>query len=146
VREIGFVFALLIEIVSAFGPAGIVAYVDATAHKAGSMTGPDIARRGEPMPDTASIGEQGRVVKWVADRTEPTSDPSAVAIEDLHMDYEVWRLSNGLQSSSAGAFTDEFDRMRELPELAGKIRKFGSRYYGIGLIDRKIARLAKRKA
>ena len=150
VREIGFgfplVFALLIEIVSAFGPAGIVAYVDATAHKAGSKTEPDLARRGELMPGTASIGEQGRVVKWVAERTEPTSDPSAIAIEDLHMDYEVWCLSQGLQASSASAFTDEFDRMRELPELAGKIRKFGSRYYGIQLIDRKIAHLTKRKA
>ena len=26
----------------------------------------------------------------------------------------------------------EFDRVRGLPDLAGKIRKFGDRYYGIG--------------
>ena len=45
-----------------------------------------------------------------------------------------------------GDFADEFDRVREVPQLTGKIRKFSNRYYGIGLVDRKIARLTKRKA
>ena len=149
-REIGFGFplvcALLIEIVSAFGPVGIVAYVDATTRRPERVTGSDIARHGQLMPGQASIGEHGRVLNWVADRTEPTSDPSSVAIEDLYIDYEVWCLSTGLNSNSARAFANEFDRMRELPELGGRIRRFGSRYYGIRLTDRKIARLAKRKA
>jgi hypothetical protein len=46
---------------------------------------------------------------------------------------------------SRQAFAIEFDRVREVPQLEGKIRKFGSRYYGIRLIDRKIARLPTRK-
>jgi hypothetical protein len=32
------------------------------------------------------------------------------------------------------AFEEELDRARNLPELAGKIRKFGDRYYGIALV------------
>ena len=81
----------------------------------------------------------------MADRTEPTVDPSAITIEELLADYEVWCLGNGLQPLSRDDFTMEFDRVREVPQLEGKIRKFGSRYYGIRLIDRKIARLPTRK-
>jgi len=39
----------------------------------------------------------------------------------------------------------QFDQVREVPELAGKIRKFGSRYYGIRLLQQKIARLPTRR-
>jgi len=149
VRDIGFgfplVFAFLIEIVSAFGPAGIVAYADATKRN-GSTTQPDMARSGELLPAAASDGEQGRVVKWMTDRTEPTEDTSAITINDLHTDYEVWCFGKGVRAAALDGFASEFDRVREVPQLAGKIRKFGSRYYGIGLVDRKIARLTKRKA
>jgi hypothetical protein len=31
------------------------------------------------------------------------------------------------------AFARAFDRLREMPELTGKIRKFGTRYYGIAV-------------
>jgi hypothetical protein len=150
VREIGFgfplVFAFLIEIVSAFGPAGIVAYADATRKTMGATTQPDMARSGELLPAAASNGEHGRVVKWMADRTEPTVDTSAITIEEMHADYEVWCFERGLQATSLDAFTSEFDRVREVPQLAGQIRKFGSRYYGIGLVDRNVARLTKRNA
>jgi hypothetical protein len=149
VREIGFgfplVFALLIEIVSAFGPAGIVAYVEATSGKSSSTTEPDIARRGELIPATASSGEHGRVVKWMADRTEPTADPAAITINELHADYEVWCLGKGLRASLLGAFNDEFDRVREVPQLSDKIRKFSNRYYGIRLVNSNVARLPARK-
>ena len=153
VRDIGFgfplVFAFLIEIVSAFGPAGIVAYADAT-HRSrrspGSKTDPAMAGPGELLPAAASDGEPGRVVKWMADRTEPTGDTSATTIDELHADYEVWCLGRGLRAAALSDFANEFDRVREAPQLAGKIRKFSNRYYGIGLVDRKIARLTKRKA
>jgi len=153
VRDIGFgfplVFAFLIEIVSAFGPAGIVAYAEAThrtRRNPTSTTGPDMARSGELLPAAASSGEPGRVVNWMADRSEPTGDTSATTIDELHADYEVWCFGKGQRASVLSDFADEFDRVREVPQLAGKIRKFGSRYYGIGLVDRKIARLTKRKA
>lgn len=81
----------------------------------------------------------------MADRTEPTGDTSAITIDELQADYEVWCFGKGLRAIALDAFAIEFDRVREVPQLDGKIRKFGSRYYGIGLVDRKIARLTKRK-
>jgi len=151
VRDIGFgfplVFALLIEIVSAFGPAGVVAYAEATRRTSGvsSTTQPDTPRSGELLPAVASDGEHGRVVKWMADRTEPTGDTTAVPLEHLHADYEVWCIGKGMSAAKCDAFAQEFDRVREVPELAGKIRKFGSRYYGIRLVASNVAQLQPRK-
>ena len=151
-RDIGFgfplVFAFLIEIVSAFGPAGIVAYAEAThrtRRNPGSMTQLDMARSGELMPAAASSGEPGRVVKWMADRTEPTGDTSATTIDELHADYEVWCFGNGLRAIPADDFADEFDRVREVPQLTGKIRKFSNRYYGIRLVNSNVAPLPARR-
>ena len=77
VREIGFgfplIFALFVEIVSAFGPAGIVAYAEATRKTLGSATQPDMAGSGEHLPAVAREGELGRVVNWMAENTEPTA-------------------------------------------------------------------------
>jgi hypothetical protein len=150
VRDIGFgfplFFAFLIEIVSAFGPAGIVAYAEATRWKQeASPTQPDTARSGELVPADASSSEHGRVVKWMADRTEPTVDPAAVTTNELHADYEVWCLSKGLKATSQPSFNEEFDRVREVPQLSGQIRKFGNRYYGIRLVNSNVARLPPRK-
>ena len=141
------VFAFLIEIVSAFGPAGVVAYAEATrrASDVTSTTQPDTARSGELLPAAASDGEHGRVVKWMADRTEPTGDTSAIPLDDLHADYEVWCIAKNMNAAKCDAFGEEFDRVREVPELAGKIRKFGNRYYGIRLVASNIAQLQPRK-
>ena len=157
VADVGFglplFFALMIELVSAFGPLGIVAYAEATRQTApDTMSGSVAPSRDVSRPDAlrradASVIEQetGRVVQFMADRTEPTADPAAITIDELHSDYEVWCLSTGLQPLSREAFATEFDRVREVPQLEGKIRKFGSRYYGIRLIDRKVAKLPTRK-
>jgi hypothetical protein len=146
-------FALMIELVSAFGPLAIVAYAEATRHDRSDMptssvaAGRDVSRLGVLRRGEAPVFEQetGRIVQFMADRTEPTADPSAITIEELLADYEVWCLGNGLQALSRESFTVEFDRVREVPQLEGKIRKFGSRYYGIRLIDRKITRLPARR-
>lgn len=149
VRDIGFgfplVFAFLIEIVSAFGPAGIVAYTEATRKNVTSATEPDMARSGELVLAAASNGDLGRVVKWMADRTEPTGDTAAITINELHTDYEVWCFGQGLRAAALDDFANEFDRVREVPQLTGKIRKFGTRYYGIGLVTSNVMRLASRK-
>jgi len=151
VRDIGFgfplVFAFLIEIVSAFGPAGVVAYAEATRGSSdiSTVTRRDTARSGELLPAAASDGEHGRVVKWMADRTEPTGDTSAIAVEHLHDDYEVWCIGKNIRAAQRDAFGEEFDRVREVPELAGKIRKFGNRYYGIRLVASNIAQLQPRR-
>jgi hypothetical protein len=157
VRAVGFglplFFALMIETVSAFGPLAIAAYAEATRRQTTDDTsrtvaaGRAVSRFGEgSRPDATIIEpETGQVVHYMADRTEPTGDPAAVAFHELHSDYVRWCNANALQPLSRDVFTTEFDRVRELPQLEGKIRKFGSRYYGIRLIEPKIARLPARK-
>jgi hypothetical protein len=157
VRAVGFglplFFALMIETVSAFGPLAIAAYAEATRrHASHDMTRAVAAGRAEPRSDAIDRTdamvietELGQVVPFMAERTEPTTGPSAISIDDLHADYELWCRMNALRALSREAFTGEFDRVRELPQLEGKIRKFGNRYYGIQLLDRKIARLPPRK-
>lgn len=151
VRDIAFgfplVFAFLIEIVSAFGLAGLVAYAEATkpTDDVSSMTQLDMARSGALARADAGLSEHGRVVKWMADRTEPTGDTTAITIEELHADYEVWCVGKSLKAAALHDFTDNFDRVRDVPELVGKIRKFGTRYYGIRLVGSNVARLASPK-
>jgi hypothetical protein len=149
VRDIAFgfplAFALLIEIVSAFGLASLVAYGEATRSALQiAASQPDMARSGELLPAAASDGEHGRVVQWMAERTEPTADSAAITIEALHADYEVWCVGKNAKASACSHFQDEFDRVRAVPELAGKIRKFGNRYYGIRLVGSNVARLGAR--
>jgi hypothetical protein len=151
VRDIGFgfplVFAFLIEIVSAFGPAGMVAYADAThrRRRSSSTTEPDMAGHGELRPALASDGALGRVVNWMADRTEPTEDTSARTLHELYTDFLAWCRGSGVRASTRDAFAQEFDRVRDAPEVSGKIRKFGSRYYGIRLVNSNVARLTARR-
>ena len=157
VRAVGFglplFFALMIETVSAFGPLAIVAYAEATRRQSSNdMTRPVAPSRAEPRIVEADIAdatliesEIGSIVQFMADRTEPTADPAAVSVDELHDDYNLWCMSNALRALHREAFASEFDRVRELPQLEGKIRKFGNRYYGIRLIDRKVARLPTRK-
>ena len=103
-----------------------------------------MARSGALVPAEAGFAELGRVVKWMAERTEPTGDTAAISIETLHADYEVWCVSKNVKASACQHFRDEFDRVRSVPELAGKIRKFGNRYYGIRLVGSNVARLGAR--
>lgn len=53
--------------------------------------------------------------------------------------YEVRCLNKSLRMLSPDEFVDEFDRVRETPQLAGKIEKCGSRYFGIAFVDRALA-------
>jgi hypothetical protein len=150
VRDIAFgfplVFAFLIEIVSAFGLAGLAAYAEATKRLSDmSAPQPDMARSSALVPATAGQSEHGRVVKWMAERSKPSGDNAAISIDALHADYEVWCVSKGLTAEPLAAFSAEFDRVRAVPELAGKIRKVGTRYYGIRLVGSNVARLGLRK-
>jgi hypothetical protein len=152
VRDVAFglplFFAFMIEMVSAFGPVGIVAYAEATRP---TPTTSDTARSVATLPVTARSAavrhdlrtweEVGHVVQYMADRTEPTTQPAALGVEELHADYEVWCLTRSLRALSLETFVDEFDRVRESPQLAGKIKKFGTRYFGIAFVDKKIATL-----
>jgi hypothetical protein len=155
VADVGFglplFFALMIELVSAFGPLGIVAYAEATRVGPAATTRPvalgrDMSRPGVVRRADAVIEQEaGPVVQFMADRTEPTADPAAITIDELHSGYELWCLSNDRRPLSKEAFVIEFDRVREVPQLEGKIRKFGTRYYGIRLIERTVTKLPTRK-
>jgi hypothetical protein len=141
VRDVGFgfplFFALLIEVVSAFGPITITRYAELTRQpmaKPDTVVMPAVASYGRPRPALAFAQEAGHVVEWMAARATPAGDASGVPVEALHADYQEWASEVSRPQMSAQAFRDEFDRVRDMPELAGKIRKFGNRYYGIRLV------------
>lgn len=156
VRDVGFgfplFFALLIEVVSAFGPVTIAAYAEASRASAASKPtfagAPKLAMAGHDGLRHAAAGhgepEEGQVVAWIAERAVPASDTSAIGIVELHADYLLWCRQRGVLAAAAEFFEDAFDRIRALPELAGKIRKFGDRYYGIGLVRTRSALLSGR--
>jgi len=130
----------MIEMVSAFGPLGIVSYAEATREKAGA----DVSRRVAPeravsrhvvssRDDLAPEKDIGRVIEYMADRTEPR-EKGALGAEELYADYQVWCVSENVRTLSLELFVEEFDHIRESPQLAGKIKKFGTRYFGISFI------------
>jgi len=146
VRDVGFgfplFFALLIEVVSAFGPITIARYAELTRPAVAEPDNPSL-----PVPAVAGHGrlrpaaalslhlDEGRVVAWMAERATPSPDAGAVTIEELHDDFQVWCVTYALRGLRVSDFAEEFDRVREMPELAGKIRKFGNRYYGMTLVE-----------
>jgi hypothetical protein len=148
VRDISFgfplLFAVLVELVSAFGPAGVVAYAEATRRPASDTllsrpvaTGRGLSRVARSSRDDTDVRRQeGRVAHYMADRTEPANGPTAMGAEELFADYQNWCSSNDFRALEFGEFVDELDSVRESPRLAGKITKFGSRYFGIALIER----------
>lgn len=137
VRDVGLgfplFFALLIEMVSAFGPITIARYIEATRPATASSGGlrPGAASLGRRWP--AVSDDNGRVITWMAEHARPTADATSVSIDELWNDYTGWCAANDLPATTAKKFANEFDRVREMPELAGKIRKFGNRYYGISM-------------
>jgi hypothetical protein len=150
VRDVGFgfplAFALLIEIVTAFGPITVAAYADASRPDAlrHVESERDVARHGASQQALSPVptGETTAVLSWIAERAVPTNDNRAVGIEELHDDFVQWSSS---QPMSIARFQNEFDRVRDLPDLAGKIRKFGDRYYGIALVERTVTPLTARQ-
>jgi hypothetical protein len=160
VRDVGFgfplFFALLIEVVSAFGPMTIAAYAEASRSGVG---GSDIDVRDDHdatwhvatrRDTTRSVGlaerETGSVVNWIAERGAPASDNNAIGIEELHADYVRWCGECGQRAASISLFEEDLDRVRSMPELAGKIRKFGDRYYGIELLPSGTRALGSRRS
>lgn len=139
VRDVGFgfpvAFSLLIELVSAFGPIGIVTYAAATRSASGGavMAWPATLAA---LPTVTQIEHRpiGAVVDFVAERTQPSTETGAVGSEDLYRSYSRWSDDHRRAALNAEAFTAEFDRLRELPSLRGKIRKFGTRYFGIAIV------------
>src|SRR5262249_37574864 len=91
--------------------------------------------------ERSSARETGRVLDWMDDRAIPTENGTVTTLEVLHADYEVWCGSRELKAMTLEEFAETFDRMREMPEVAGNITKSGQQYYGIKLVDAKVAKL-----
>jgi len=154
VRAVGFgfplFFALVIEVVSAFGPVTIAAYAEASRGSAGAELAFEAALKlgiaGHDRLGPATAGqsepEDGHVVLWIAERAVPTSDSSAIGVVALYEDYALWCAETGNRPGALAVFEQQFDRVRALPDLAGKIRKFRDRYYGVGLVRRERRSLA----
>ena len=67
-----------------------------------------------------------------------------MGITDLYGDYVQWCGERKSELMSLQDFERDLDGARALPELAGKIRKFGDRYYGLALQGRKAAGAMRR--
>jgi hypothetical protein len=78
----------------------------------------------------------------MGERARPDEDGHPITLDALHSDYEVWCESKRLQAMSMDAFAQAFESVRDVPELAGNIKRVGDEYYGIKL---KIARLPVRR-
>jgi hypothetical protein len=138
-RDVGFgfplFFALLIEAVSTFGPATIVAYAEASRPTRGGAARQAVTSHGEPKLVAAwRDGLQQSVLEWIAARAVPTASNRALGLSDLYADYVLWCSTGVREVTVAPLFEEAFDAARQLPELHGKIRKFGHRYYGIDLV------------
>jgi hypothetical protein len=143
VRDVGFgfpvAFALLIELVSAFGFVGIATYAAATR---GSATFAEVATPASPASQPQALARiedhtRGSVVDFLAEETIPAAESSGIGSKDLHQAYGLWCQRKGKVAFALDSFAAEFDRLRELPALRGKIRKFGSRYFGVALVDKR---------
>ena len=143
VRDVAFgfplFFALMIEIVTAFGPITVVRFAEVSAGSTGtSNTGgtwraPTSHVAPRPVAGLVTDRLDDRVAEWMSARAMPRSDGGATSLSNLHRDFDAWCGAQQLPSCEVSAFAQAFDRLREMPELNGKIRKFGSRYYGIAV-------------
>lgn len=145
VRDVGFgfplFFALLIEIVTAFGPITVVRFAELSATSISTSKNcrswPVTSRHVEARPVAGFFAERvdERVAAWMSERARPRIDGGAITLHELHDDYQKWCADQQAPGSDAATFGAAFDRLRKMPELSGKIRKFGARYYGIGVRD-----------
>ncbi len=108
--------AVMIELISSFGGAVLVAYADATVHNA------------------AGTGNKhaGTVIGYLAERVEPAAANTSLPADDLHADYHLWCLRHDRAPLPLSEFISALDQIRGEKDLK-KIRKRKDRYYGIRL-------------
>jgi hypothetical protein len=144
VRDVGFgfplFFALLIEVVSAFGPITVMRFAElSVVGETKSDTGATerVVSRHDALRLVAPERVDERVALWMSQRATPSPEGGAITLEEMHDDYRDWCARHGFPPSTLPAFSAEFDRLRTMAELSGKIRKFGNRFYGIALVSDK---------
>lgn len=145
VKDVGFglplAFALVVEMVSAFGPFGIVAYVEATRHaperdmSRHSATSHDTSRLLTTITDTDTNSDDiEQMIAYIAERTAPTDAANGVGVGELFTDYRAWCLRLRRLPLEVTAFARAFDQLCASAELNGTIKKVGRRYFGIALV------------
>jgi hypothetical protein len=138
-------YALLFALAVEAAAMSVLLIAEATTHQrikrdAKNRVGEPVSA--PPVPrERDGIVETGRVLDWLRERAVPVEEINPIAPETLHADYVLWCESKELQAMAMDAFAQAFERLRDVPELAGNIKKFGGRYYGIKLADTKVARL-----
>lgn len=141
VHDVGFgfplFFALLIEIVTAFGPITVVRFAELSVTSASTSdtarTWRVMSRHVEVRPVAGPLAERvdDRVAAWMSERARPRTGGGAISLQELHENYQSWCAAQRLPHCDVTTFAAAFDRLGEMPELSGKIRKFDTRYYGI---------------
>jgi hypothetical protein len=140
-KDVGFglplAFAIMVEMVSAFGPFGIVAYVEATR----IASERDMSRRSATAHDTSWLLSTmpeadggGQVIAYIAERTEPTDNSESLGVGELFADYRAWCARARNLPLEIKEFVRAFDRLCASAELRGTIKKLGHSYVGIALV------------
>lgn len=106
--------AVMIELVSAFGPAVLSAYAETTKR----------------VREHDAFARPGSVVDYLIERVEPAAPRAALRVHDLFADYQAWCLERRRHSLALPNFISALDSAREENGLR-KIRKRKDRYYGI---------------
>ena len=146
VVEMGTVLVLLmavvIEMVSAFGPVVLSVYADTCRRDAQQMEPRrDPAPRPQDELPTSACDRPliehkaaGNVLEYLAERLEPAGGSEALGSEELHADYAGWCQRRGLAAAALEPFTADLDEARAEQGLSESIRKFGSRYFGVRVV------------
>jgi hypothetical protein len=85
--------------------------------------------------------ERGKPVSTRPDATRSHMDHRIRRSCSVRAARGAVRIGEGLDPMSVDAFADEFDRLREVPELAGNIQKVGNCYFGIKLRSNRVPKL-----
>jgi hypothetical protein len=86
----------------------------------------------------------GHVIRFIADTTEPADETIELSL--LHAGYERWCTDTGSSPIDATTFETELDRLREMPEVGGRITKTGTRYRGLRLMSGGRRQAARKRA
>lgn len=120
VRAVGLglvvLLAIVVELVSAFGLAVIVAYVDATRDR---------------QENESAVA--GTAIDYMAERIEP-GEASVIDVDALFADYKRWCVQRSRKPLARAGFISAFDRSRVECGLES-IEKFGSVYQGVRLVS-----------
>ncbi|MGA7323542.1 MAG: hypothetical protein WBX25_03420 [Rhodomicrobium sp.] len=107
--------AIMIELVSAFGPAVLATYAEASR--------PQGQRKEKAL---------GLVVDYLAERAVPGAETDGLLAAELVTDYEGWCRRHDRFALPLAEFVSAFDRLRVQNGLR-KIRKRKDKYFGIRL-------------